>query len=130
MKRILSIFFLMIAFGVFSSAQEKTSNCQIKVTTPQPGDKVGKDGRVRGTAKIPPETHLWVLSHMKDLTEEWWPQGKRPVSIDPKTGEWVIITGYGRPEDVNRDFEVAIAVVGEGANQALLDWFKDAKEKD
>jgi hypothetical protein len=102
----------------------------VNVSTPLPGDNVGRDGKVRGTAKIPAGTYLWVLSHIKDLTEEWWPQAGRPASIDPQTGEWVIIVGYGRAEDVKQDFEVAVVVVNDGTNSILRDWFKDAKAKD
>jgi hypothetical protein len=91
---------------------------------------VGRDGRVRGTAKIPSGTYLWVLAHLKDLTEEWWPQGGRPASIDPQTGEWVIIAGYGRAEDVKENFEVAVVVVDANTTSRLRDWFKDAKAKD
>ena len=112
------------------AAQKASTSCEVKVSTPQPGDKVGRDGRVRGTAKIPSGTFLWVLSHMKDLTEECWPQGGRPASIDPQTGEWVIIVGYGRAEDVKENFEVAVVVVDANTNTRLRDWFKDAKAKD
>lgn len=113
-----------------SAAQQQSAICEVKVSTPHPGDKVGRDGKVRGTAKIPAGTNVWVLSHLKDLTEEWWPQGGRPASIDPRTGEWVIIVGYGRPEDVKEDFEVAVVVVDANTNSRLRDWFKDAKAKD
>jgi hypothetical protein len=113
-----------------AAGQTPSPVCEVKVSTPLPGDKVGKDGRVRGTATIPSGTYLWVLSHTKDLTEEWWPQGGRPASIDPKTKEWVIITAYGRPEDVKQDFEIAVVVVNADTNSRLRDWFKDAKAKD
>jgi hypothetical protein len=111
-------------------AQAPAPGCQVKVVTPQAGDKVGAEGRVRGTAKIPNGTYLWVLDHMKDLTEEWWPQGGRPASINSQTGEWVIIAAYGRARDVKEDFEVAAVVVDGNTNTTLRDWFKDAKAKD
>jgi hypothetical protein len=112
------------------TSQETSVTCEVRISTPKPGDRVGRDGRVRGTAKIPSGTYLWVLTHLKDLTEEWWPQGGRPASIDPKTGEWVIIAAYGRAEDVKENFEVAVVVVDANTNSRLRDWFKDARAKD
>ncbi len=124
---------LLLLFGLVPlplAAQKPSATCEVKLSTPQPGDNVGRDARVRGTAKIPTGTYLWVLDHMKDLTEEWWPQGGRPASIDPQNGEWVIVAAYGRAEDVKQDFEVAVVVVGANTNSLLRDWFKDAKAKD
>jgi hypothetical protein len=129
-KSVVHILVLCVLFVLPAAAQNAPATCEVKVSTPQPGDKVGRDGRVRGTAKIPTGTYLWVLSHMKDLTEEWWPQGGRPASINPQSGEWVIIAAYGRAEDVKEDFEVAVVVVDSNTNSRLRDWFKDAKAKD
>ena len=129
-KRVAEILVLCGLVGLPLAAQNPPGTCEVKVSTPKPGDRVGHDGRVRGTAKIPSGTYLWVLSHLKDLTEEWWPQGGHPASIDPKTGEWVIIAGYGRAEDVKENFEVAVIVVDANTNSRLRDWFKDAKAKD
>jgi hypothetical protein len=42
----------------------------------------------------------------------------------------VIVTGYGRAEDVKQDFEVAVVVVNANTNALLRDWFKEAKAKD
>ena len=129
-KRVAQILVVCGLFALPLAAQKPPTTCEVTVSTPQPGDKVGREGRVRGTARIPSGTYLWVLSHMKDLTEEWWPQGGRPASIDSQTGEWVIITAYGRTEDVKQDFEVALVVVDANTNSRLRDWFKDAKAKD
>ena len=107
---------------------QQAAKCEVKITTPQPGDRVGKEGRVRGTATIPTGTYLWVLAHMKDLVAEWWPQGGRPAVI--KNGEWVIITAYGRADDIKQQFEVAAVVVDANTNTRLLDWFKTVREKD
>src|SRR5260370_41566941 len=111
-------------------AQGQSNVCQVRVTTPQAGDKVNRQGRVRGTAKIPSGTYLWVLAHMKDLVEEWWPQGGRAATIDPQTGEWVIIVAYGREEDVKQDFEVAVVVVDGDTNTRLRDWFKTPRPRE
>jgi hypothetical protein len=129
-NRAASILFAVIGIVALpTSAQKPPATCVVTISTPEPGDDVGRQGPVRGNAKIPPGTYLWVLAHMKDLTGDWWPQGGRPALFDPK-GDWVIITGYGRPEDVNQDFEIRVVVVGANTNTLLRDWFKDAKAKD
>jgi len=130
-NRVALVLILLLGLVALPAVAQRTSTvCTVSVSTPLPGDNVGRDGRVRGTAKIPSGTFLWVLDHMKDLTEEWWPQGGRAASIDPQTGEWVIVAGYGRAEDVKQDFEVAVVVVNANTNALLRDWFKDAKAKD
>jgi hypothetical protein len=119
--------FLLLA-GAPPAVAQNATKCEVKITTPQPGDKVGKSGRVRGTAKIPNGTYLWVLAHMKDLVAEWWPQGGRPAVIDPDEG-WVIITGYGAAEDVNQQFEVAAVVVDANTNTRLRAWVEECKKR-
>lgn len=101
--------------------------CTVEITTPKPGDQVGRSGKVRGTARIPSGTHLWVLAHMKDLVLEWWPQGGRPAVVEGE-GEWVIIAGYGVPDDVGELFEVAAVVVDANTNQRLMGWVKAGQD--
>jgi hypothetical protein len=99
--------------------------CQVSISAPLQGSRVGAEGRVRGTAKIPAGTHVWVLSHMKDLAAEWWPQGGREALLEPDGG-WVIIAGYGQPQDAGEAFEVAAVVVSDGTHSLLKKWFDDA----
>jgi len=109
-------------------AQTRAKTCEVKITTPSPGDKVGREGRVRGTAKIPDGTFLWVFAHMKDLAAEWWPQGGRAAIINKEDGSWVIIVGYGQQQDVKEDFEVAAAVVDGNTNAQLRQWYLQAQK--
>jgi hypothetical protein len=110
-----------------AGAQEEEAACTVEITTPKPGDQVGRSGKVRGKARIPSGTHLWVMAHMKDLVLEWWPQGGRPAVVEDG-GEWVIIAGYGAPEDVGELFEVSAVVVDANTNRRLLDWVKTAQQ--
>jgi hypothetical protein len=121
----------VVAIALLAGTQAAAASdrqCEVTITTPQPGDQVGKDGRVRGTAEIPDGAYLWVLAHMKDLAAEWWPQGNRPAVVE-SDGKWVIIAAYGRAEDVSAEFEVAAVVVNANTNARLLDWAKTAKDE-
>jgi hypothetical protein len=119
-----------LLLGSSAALAQEAVRCQVAITTPQPGDKVGKEGKVRGTATIPRGAYLWVLVHMKDLVTDWWPQGNHATFIAPGGGKWVIIARYGRAKDIGEEFEVAAVVVDANTNAQLLDWFKTAKEKD
>ena len=110
-----------------ASAQNKPTACVLTIQTPQSGDTVGKDGKVRGMAKIPTDSFLWILTHVKDLRGKWWPQNDGPLVID-EAGSWVTRTAYGVEDDIGDQFEVAVVVVGPGANALLMNWFKNAKQ--
>ncbi len=127
--KLLVVISALSLLSVAAAADEKPKGCSVRIITPQRGDKVGKEGKVTGFAKLPPGSFLWVLSHRKDLAAEWWPQMGRPAVIQ-EDDSWVIITGYGRQEDIKEDFEVAVVVVDANTNNQLRDWFKTAKQKD
>jgi hypothetical protein len=118
---------LLLAGAEQIQAQEAVK-CEVKITTPRPGDQVGKDGWVRGTATIPDGTHLWVLAHLRDLVAEWWPQGGRPAVIEADS-TWVIRTRYGEPPDVHEQFEVAAVVVDGNTNTRIRNWVETAPSK-
>ncbi len=119
----------LLSVGVPSAVARDAVPCEIKITTPQPGDKVGEEGEVGGTAKIPGGTYLWVLSHRKNLSADWWPQGMHAAAIDAD-GKWVVVSAYGRAKDVGKQFEVAAVAVDGETNTKLREWFKTAKERD
>lgn len=120
--------FAMCSTGAALAAQpEGDSPCKVTITMPQAGDRVGKDGRVRGTATIPGGTYLWVLAHMMDLSAEWWPQGGRPAVIE-SDGKWVIIAAYGESQDVQQPFEVAAVVVDANTNDRLRQWVAEGRK--
>ena len=110
-----------------TAPEAEAAECTVEITAPKPGDQVGQRGKVRGTATIPPGTHLWVLAHMKDLVVEWWPQGGRPAVLD-SDGSWVIFAGYGEAPDVGEAFEVAAVVVDDNTNRRLQEWVEETKE--
>jgi hypothetical protein len=120
---------ILVGVGLDPQNTAPSTNCEVQVTTPKPGDKVGKEGWVRGTATLPPGTFLWVLDHMKDLDAEWWPQGGRPAVVKSDR-RWAIRAGYGRQQDIGEDFEIAAIVVDQNTNNNLLNWFKTAKAQD
>jgi hypothetical protein len=117
----------LLSAGASSVVAQNAPGCEVKITTPQPGDKVAKKGWVRGTATIPNGTYLWVLAHLKDLVAEWWPQGDRPAVID-QDGGWVINSFYGSTEDVGQEFEVAVVVVDANTNTRLGQYYTKARE--
>jgi hypothetical protein len=118
---ILTVWVLFTLAGHAVEAQEKATKCEIRITAPSPGDKVGKQGKVEGKGKIPTGSYLWVLAHVKYLTEDWWPQGRRAAAIN-EDSSWMVLTGYGEPPDIGADFEIALAVVNEQVNTQLRQW--------
>ena len=108
-------------------AQGRATTCELEITTPSPGDKVDRRGRVQGRAKIPAGSYLWVLAHVKYLREDWWPQGGRAAAIDAN-GTWEIMAFYGEPQDIGEDFEIALAVVNEPMNTQLRQWAQKGKQ--
>jgi hypothetical protein len=119
----------ILALPTARTVEQASVPCAVTITAPKPGDQVTGEGEVRGIARVPNGTYLWVLAHPKAYAAEWWPQGGRPALIEPEGG-WVIVTAYGRPRDVGKPFEVAVAVVDAGTNSTLLDWVKTAKERE
>lgn len=126
--RKLTLIIVLVA-GVAAGAEENGPACAVSLLAPKRGDRVGREGKTNGIAKIPSGTYLWVLTHRKDFAAEWWPQMGRPAVIQ-QDGSWVIITRYGTSEDIKEDFEVAVVVVDANTNTQLRDWFKTAKERD
>jgi len=132
----ISSVFMCLTFGAAllalcapcSRAQEKkAAGCQVTITAPIEGERVGPNGTARGTAALPSQAHFWILAHVKDFNG-WWPQGGGPVNI--KEGRWSVLVTYGRPPDVGRQFEVAAAVVSEQTDSELRRWVVEAPDKD
>jgi hypothetical protein len=94
-----------------------SGTCEVKVFAPLASDRVGSQAEVRGTAKIPNGTYLWVFSHRKGMTV-WWPQNGRPVSTNGN-GEWVTIARFGAAQEVEQPFEFAVAVVDADTDNTL-----------
>lgn len=120
---------VMAACAVLASAVAivKAQQCDITITSPKPGDKVGETGTVEGKATISEKGHLWILAH-RTGSGDWWPQGQGPATV--AKGAWEVTVFYGRARDVGSRFEVAVVVVGEADNQRLRQWVSEAPEKD
>jgi hypothetical protein len=97
--------------------------CSVVISRPLPGTKVGERSAVSGTAKIPANTHLWILAHKKTLNG-WWPQGGGETLID-EDGSWAVDVQYGVDTDKG-DFEVAAVVVDSAGNNAFNLWVDTA----
>lgn len=106
----------------------KAQKCDIVITAPRQGDRVGATGVVEGkSTKLPSDGHLWVLAHWKGLNS-WWPQGEGPATID-SDGHWEVSVYYGEARDIGSTFEVAAVVVGDQDNAQLKRWVAEAPAK-
>jgi hypothetical protein len=117
---------LLAIAGLAVAQQAKAPSCEITITSPRPGTTVGASGTVKGAARTPASSHLWVLAHKKTLNG-WWPQGggETPVT-DGQWGE--IEVTYGEERD-RGDFEVAVVAVGEDTHKELNKWVDTAPER-
>ena len=100
--------------------------CSVKITSPKPGEGVGNDKMVEGTATIPIDIdgYLWVLARKKGQNR-WWPQGGAPTAI--KKGNWSVTVTFGTPKELGT-FEIVAIVVDNEVNQDLKQWAQDAPD--
>lgn len=118
---------LVSAVLISALAAAKAQQCEISITAPDKGAKVGATGTVEGKAKVPPKGHLWVLSHRRGLAD-WWPQGGAEAVV-ADDGSWEVTVYYGQARDVGSSFEVAAVVVGDTDNGQLKKWVAEAPDK-
>jgi len=96
----------------------------VTISSPVKNDRVGQSCLVRGTARIPPGTRLWLLARRRDQPG-WWPQGES--AIDTASLEWSHPCKFGEASDVGFLFELALLVTDK-SNGALLDqWLVRSK---
>jgi len=109
---------LLLLFGSsqFADGQEAKRN-KVTITSPKEGDNVGSRIVVKGTSTIHDNSHVWVLVHLKLLSNQWWPQPK-PV-VDEK-GNWQALASIGEPEDIGFDFEIVAATFDQQAEAEIL----------
>jgi hypothetical protein len=110
-----------------AAAAPAASRCVVNVTSPMPGEGVGKEGSVVGTAQVPPGSYVHVLAHRKDYVAEWWPQMSRAAVLTGAKGDFIMIAGYGVEKDVNSAFEIAVVVVGEDDHKRLSAYEGDVR---
>jgi hypothetical protein len=99
------------------SAQPQSSEPVVAITIPRAGSSVGREVVVKGTAKVPDGTALWLLTRRADYEPLWWPQ--RAVRVDAKTGEWSGTATIGVAADVGSDFDIAVITVDASAHQQI-----------
>src|SRR5258708_7354986 len=101
-------------------AQESTS-CEIKISSPSKGDKVGTSGPIRGTASVPAGMHLWIFAR-KEGQRNWWPQGGGAAEVKT-AGSWVVDAAYGDESNPQKDaganFEITAVILNEESNAKL-----------
>jgi hypothetical protein len=105
--------------------KEESPACTIVIKDPTPGTPVGGGSTVSGTAKIPTNSHLWILARKKTLNG-WWPQGGGETPIND--GKWAVDVTYGTEQD-RGEFEVAAAAVASNADDDLNKWVATAPER-
>ena len=110
-----------VSTGVLAQTK-KSAVCSIEIDDPAPGSSVGPSGDVSGTAKIPPNSHLWILAHKKTINA-WWPQGGAETHVE--NGHWTVNVTYGVDTDKG-NFEVAAVAVGDSTSKDLDHWVETA----
>lgn len=131
MKTILARSISLVAACVLGSNTSFAQNaapgvaCVVTISSPTPGQTVGSDGDVVGTATIPPGQYLWILAHRTGL-QKWWPESGGAASVN--SGPWQAAVTYGEPRDIGHDFEVAAIVVESNENARLVAWVEKADQ--
>jgi hypothetical protein len=90
-----------------------SSQAKVEILAPRSGATVADVAMVEGSARMPPDSFLWVLARRKDF-QGWWPQGAGAVLVDQN--RWRVSVTCGGPDDKGSDFEVAALVVRQSTN--------------
>jgi len=78
----------------------------VTITQPQNGENVGQSYIIKGESDVRDGSQIYVLVHVRQLTEQWWPQTRPIVQPD---GSWEAMAYIGQQQDIGRDFEIAVA---------------------
>ena len=120
---------VLVWVSLVSTSAVEAQSCQVKITSLQPDSRVGAVEDVRGTAKIPPDTFIWVLARRDDLPKRfYWPQGS-VAAKDMKDGKWSVTVNFGQSQDVGRKFKVTVVVVNGDTDHDLNRWLEEAPSK-
>jgi hypothetical protein len=114
---------VLFLFGHNSIIMAQGPN-RVRVVSPKQGEEVGSAGTVQGTSEINDDSHVWVLTHRRDLTNQWWPQDKPGVSEN----EWFTNVYYGQPVDKGYDFEIAVATFKGEEEKKILKYHEIGKK--
>jgi hypothetical protein len=99
------------------NGEQKNELNEVKILSPQNGDDVGNKIVVKGTSKVKDGSSVWVLVHLRLLTDQWWPQ---PKPLVQPNGDWEALAYIGQPDDVGFDFEIAVATFDKEAEKEIL----------
>lgn len=89
----------------------------ITVEVPKEGDLVTQEMTVRGTARVPEGSYVWLLARRHDFEPLWWPQ--REIKVDPRTYEWSATANFGIPADAGSDFDLGVITVNEESHNKI-----------
>lgn len=122
--RFLSLAAWLLLLASVSMAQQ-AQQCKIEISSPRPGESVGGQEQIKGSAQTPAGTFLWVFVHVKGLAL-WWPQGGGAAI--PEKGQWQVLAFFGVDRDAGKDFEIAAVALDSDANNEILKWYKRTEE--
>ncbi len=81
---------------------------------PNEGDRIASPFLARGTAELPPNTALWLLTQPPDGA--YYPAGTEPVAVDD-SGAWVVKVSLGRDErDIGLAYDLHAVIVPTATN--------------
>jgi hypothetical protein len=102
-----------------ANAETKEYTNMVKIVSPKNGDEVKSKVIIKGTSKIKDGSSVWVLVHLRLLTDQWWPQ---PKAVVQPNGDWEAIAFIGQPDDVGFDFEIAVATFDSEAEKTIVQY--------
>jgi hypothetical protein len=103
---VMTLIVLLFVISINTKADQKNEANEVKILSPKNGDEVGSKIVVKGTSKVKDGSSVWVLAHLRLLTDQWWPQ---PKPLVQPNGDWEALAYIGQPDDVGFDFEIAVA---------------------
>src|SRR5262249_26930129 len=97
--------------------------CTVKITNPFPDAQVQSTGTVKGTASLPLEGHLWVMTHRQG-EDNWWPQGDGELRLINE--RWSVEVLYDVGETSLR-LDLAAIVVNDDVHRSLTQWLNQTE---
>jgi hypothetical protein len=118
LTRVLLVIFFLLVPGIYPVYGDDPAppirSCErinqrpnyVTITEPKDGANVGQSYIIKGKSDVRDGSQIFVLIHVKQLTEQWWPQNKPIVQAD---GSWEAFGTFGGQQDIGRNFEIAVA---------------------
>lgn len=96
---------------------------EVKIGSPRSGQVVPVNVRAEGTVSgpVPDGWYLWLVINPEKAPGLWWPQGGQ---IQPHDGQWSASAGLGGPQDAHTQFEIAVVLTNEQANEHYLEYLR------